>query len=288
MKTEIKSLFELNTAVLLFGLSGVLGKIINLSPVFIVLGRVFFASIFLYLIIKIRKKGLKTEKTIDLLGMLSLGFLLAFHWFTFFASIKISSVSIALITFSTFPVFVVFIEPLIFDMEVEYFNIVLAIITLTGIIIIAGYKQPEASVFYGSVYGVLSGLSFAFLSVFNKLYVKKYSSYTIAFYQDIMATVILLPLFVIVKPFVSLSDLSLLFIIGVFCTGIAHTIFINSMKTIKAQVAGIISCLEPVYGIIISVIFLKERFDIKFIIGGILIIGAAITAVLKNMKYKQK
>jgi drug/metabolite transporter (DMT)-like permease len=288
MKTEIKSLFELNTAVLLFGLSGVLGKIINLSPVFIVLGRVFFASIFLYLIIKIRKKGLKTEKTIDLLGMLSLGFLLAFHWFTFFASIKISSVSIALITFSTFPVFVVFIEPLIFDMEVEYFNIVLAIITLTGIIIIAGYKQPEASVFYGSVYGVLSGLSFAFLSVFNKLYVKKYSSYTIAFYQDIMATVILLPLFVIVKPFVSISDLSLLFIIGVFCTGIAHTIFINSMKTIKAQVAGIISCLEPVYGIIISVIFLKERFDIKFIIGGILIIGAAITAVLKNMKYKQK
>jgi drug/metabolite transporter (DMT)-like permease len=288
MKTEIKSLFELNTAVLLFGLSGVLGKIINLSPVFIVLGRVFFASIFLYLIIKIRKKGLKTEKTIDLLGMLSLGFLLAFHWFTFFASIKISSVSIALITFSTFPVFVVFIEPLIFDMEVEYFNIVLAIITLTGIIIIAGYKQPEASVFYGSVYGVLSGLSFAFLSVFNKLYVKKYSSYTIAFYQDIMATVILLPLFVIVKPFVSISDLSLLFIIGVFCTGIAHTIFINSMKTIKAQVAGIISCLEPVYGIIISVIFLKERFDIKFIIGGILIIGAAITAVLKNMKHKQK
>ncbi len=282
MKTSAKPFLEINTAVLLFGFAGVLGKLINLSSVFIVLGRVFFASLFLYFVLKIGKIGFKTDKTIDFLGMISLGILLAFHWFTFFSSIKISSVSLALITFSTFPVFVVFIEPLVFDIETDYFNLFLAFITFTGIIIIAGGKQTGHSIFYGIIYGVLSGLSFAFLSVFNKLYVKKYSSYKIAFYQDLSAMIILIPLYFIVKPKVSARDLSLLFILGVFCTGIAHTLFISSMKKIKAQTASIISCLEPVYGVALSVIFLNEILSVRFILGAVLIIGSAMFAMLRS------
>ena len=112
MKNNLKALFEIHFAVFLFGLSGLIGKMISLPPMLIVFGRTFFAVMTLALILKLGGNlFIKIQRNHFLLIFLT-GIILAFHWFCFFYSIHISSVAIGLLTFSSFPLFVTFMEPL--------------------------------------------------------------------------------------------------------------------------------------------------------------------------------
>lgn len=128
-----KSLLQIHFAVLLFGLTGVFGKLITLPSLILVLGRVVSSSVSIFLYMKATKQNMKLTDKKHLLSFILLGFLLAFHWTTFYESIKLSTVAIGLLTFSTFPVFVTFIEPYFFKEKLQVSDIVTAIITFIGI-----------------------------------------------------------------------------------------------------------------------------------------------------------
>ncbi len=52
------------------------------------------------------------------------------------------------------------------------------------------------------------------------------------------------------------------------------------MRHIKAQTASIINSLEPVYGIILALIFLHEMPSLRTVMGGVIVLVAAIAATL--------
>jgi len=115
MKASIfnKGTVQIHMAVFLFGFAGLFGKFLLCDPIYIVLGRTFFAFTALFLYAKIFSKTaliLSFDKT-GLFFVLQ-GILLAVHWWSFFLSIQLSSVAVGLVTFSTFPLFVTFMEPL--------------------------------------------------------------------------------------------------------------------------------------------------------------------------------
>lgn len=282
-----KSLLEIHTAVLLFGVAGLFGKIIPLPAIIIVLGRVFFAALFLsgLFIFSKRKIFLKQKK--DYFVLFLLGIILAFHWWTFFQAIQISTVAIGLITFSTFPIFVTFIEPLFFKRDlkegkIKSIDILLALITFFGVMLVIPRIKFDHNVTQGALWGIASGFSFALLSILNKKYVKKYSSLVITIYQDSVAVLILLPFFFLIKISITLKDILLLAILGILFTAIAHTLFIKGLLNIKAHTASIIACLEPVYGIIFAIFLLGEIPGIRVIIGGAIILGTTIYATLNT------
>ncbi|MFC2158171.1 EamA family transporter, partial [Acidobacteriota bacterium] len=103
------SLIELHVAVVLFGLAGLFGKWLALSPFIIVLGRVFFASLVLGLILAAKKQSFKITPRKNYWVFLSLGVLLAVHWVCFFQSIQVSTVAVGLLSYSSFPLFTAFI-----------------------------------------------------------------------------------------------------------------------------------------------------------------------------------
>ncbi|MFQ6082355.1 MAG: DMT family transporter [Candidatus Aminicenantia bacterium] len=276
-----RSLFEIHSAVFLFGLAGLFGKWITLSSIIIVLGRVFFASITLIIILFLLKQNLKIPKRNDYFLLSILGFILSVHWITFFQSIKVSTVAIGLLSFSSFPVFTTFIEPFFFKEKFEKINILMAFLVLTGVFLIIPRFEIANKTTQGVLWGLTSGLTFAFLSILNRKLSKQYSSLVIAFYQDSFATFLLLPFFFVLKPAVDLRNLLLLIILGVLCTAISHSLFIKGMRYIKAQTASIIDSLEPVYGIILAILFLREIPTIRTILGGIIILGTTIFVTLK-------
>ena len=104
-------------AVLLFGLSGLFGKLITLPAIIITLGRVFFSSLFLLCLLKVRKVSLKPQSRLDAVVLASAGAVLALHWWSFLASIQVSTVATATISFSTFPLFVTLLSPFFFKGE---------------------------------------------------------------------------------------------------------------------------------------------------------------------------
>lgn len=282
MSGNTRNLLQIHIAVFLFGLAGLYGKLISLPPTIIVLGRVLFASIFLIIILFYLKHNIKLKQKRDYLYMVILGLVLAIHWVTFFKSIQVSTVAVGLLSFSTFPIFTTFLEPYFFKEKLRIHEIIIALITFGGIALVIPEFKLENNITQGVLWGITSGFTFSILSILNRKYVKQYSSLVIAFYQDAIATIGLLPFLFLVNPTFQTNDILLLILLGVVFTAIAHTLFIKGLTGVKAQTASIITCLEPLYGIIFAVILLNEIPETRVMLGGLIILGTTLYTTLSS------
>lgn len=267
---------------MLFGLAGLFGKWIALSPFLIVLGRVFFASLALGILLLAMKQSLKVILQEALFLLVFLGAVLAVHWVAFFKSIQVSSVAVGLLSYSCFPVFTVLMEPLFSKERIDKLNFIFAGLCIMGVFLIIPRFDPADFVFQGVLWGLFSGLTFAVLALFNRRLSQKHSSLAIAFFEDLFATLYLLPFFFIYRSPITANNLFLLIILGVICTAGSHTLFIKGMRFVRAQTASIISSLEPVYGIILAFFLLDEMPALRTLSGGILILGAVILVSVRE------
>lgn len=282
MTDKNKSLMQIHLAVLLFGLSGLFGKFITLPPIIIVSGRVCFSSAFLFIVIKVFKRGIRLKEKRHYLYLIIMGGILVIHWTTFFKAIQMSTVAIGLLTFSTFPVFVTFLEPYFFKEKLKVSDVIVAVITFLGVALVIPKFELGNDVTQGVIWGVISGFTYALLSMFNRKYVNEYSSLVVAFYEQIVAAVLLIPVWFISHPVVQTKDILLIILLAVVFTGISHTLFIEGLKNIKTQTAGIISCLEPLYAIIFAALLLNEIPGIREVLGGVIILGTVFYSTIKS------
>lgn len=279
-----QSLVEIHLAVFLFGMSGLFAKIITLPSLTIVWGRVFFSSTFLFYILKYKKIEISIKSKKKMVAFVFLGVVLALHWFSFFESIQTSTVAVGLITFSTFPFFVTILEPIVFKESLHYKNLFLALLTIIGVVLIVPSFDLGNHITQGVLWGLLSGFTYAILSLGNRRYVQTNSSVLIAFYEQLIATIILLPYMLGNFRTLTVKNTLLLIVLGVVFTAVSHSLFIKGLKHVKAQSASIISTLEPLYGIILAWLILGEVIDVKTLSGGILILGAVIYKTVTDLK----
>ena len=256
MRNRFNGLLAIHLAVFLFGVSGLFGKFLDLTPSLIVFGRTLFASIALAIALVSLKLEIKFKRRKDLLGFLLMGIVLAIHWVTFFHSIQISTVAIGLLTFSTFPIFVTFLEPLFFQERVRAFDIAISIVVFIGLVLVIPEFDLANNLTLGVFWGTVSGFTFAILSVLNRKSVANYPALTISLYQDAVACVLLLPFVGQTVLSVTPYELGQLVLLGVIFTALAHTLFIGGMLVVKAQLASVIACLEPLYGILLALVLL--------------------------------
>lgn len=284
MTEKNKSLLNIHLAVLLFGIGGSFGKLITLPSTITVLGRVIFSSLFLFIILKLKKEKISLNNGSHYFSMIIMGIILAVHWTTFYQSVKMSTVAIALLTFSTFPMFITFIEPYFFKEKLQISDVITALITFIGILFVIPKFEFSNNTTIGAILGIISGFTYAILSILNRKFIKEYSGPLIAFYEQTVSIVVLMPFYFISKPYISMNNLVLTILLGVVFTGIAHTLFIMGLKNIKTQTAGIIGSLEPLYGIICAILLVNEIPTSKVLIGGIFILGAVIYSTIKSKK----
>jgi len=275
-----KSLLEIHMATLLFGLAGLFGKWIPLSPFLIVLGRVFFASLTLGLFLWATKQSLRPICRRNGALLVLLGAILAGHWVAFFRSIQVSSVAVGLLSYASFPAFTVLLEPLFSRERLDRRNLFFAALCLVGVFLIIPRFDLGDRVYQGVLWGLVSGLSFAVLTLFNRRLAQDHSSLTIAFFEDLFATIFVLPCLIALPLRLSSNDLVLLIVLGVLCTAVSHSLFIQGMQRVRAQTASIISSLEPVYGIVFALILLGEVPAVRTLVGGAIILTAALFVTL--------
>lgn len=279
-----KSLLEIHLAVILFGFPGLFARWVPVSPPLLVLGRVFFSGLALAVIIRARGMSFRITPLRDVFLLFLCGAVLALHWTAFFQSVRVSSVAVGLLSYSTFPVFTVFLEPLVSRDRLEWRELVPAGACVFGVFFIIPRFNLSDSVVRGVLWGLVSGATFAVLTVVNRRLSQTRSSLHVAFYQDLFAAGLLLPFFVAGRPALSPRDVFLLAVLGIFCTALAHTLFIHGMKCIRAQAASIIGSLEPVYGVLLALIFLGEVPALRTVLGGTVILGAALAVTLRTSR----
>ena len=277
-----KSLISLHIAVMLFGLSAVLGQFVTAPAVIVAGGRVICSSLLLFLLSIAGRASLKLKSRKDYGIAVFAGIVLAVHWTTFFQAIQSSSVAIGTITFSTFPLFLTFLEPLLFREKLKVTSVLSAAVLLLGVFITIPEFSLENQITIGILWGMVSSLSYAVLSLANRYLSHSYAARTVCLYEQGTAAVVLLPAIFFVKTNWTTQNILGIAAIGFICTAFAHSLYVAAQRKVKAQTAGIISGMETVYGIVYALLFLGEVPGIRELIGGAVILGVALVISLRK------
>lgn len=288
MNIRRRNLIEIHIAVLLFGLTGLFGKAIDIPARYIVLGRVFFASLSMGLFFMVRGKSIRLRRASDYPCLLAVGLILALHWTSFYTSVQVSTVAIALLTFSAYPIFVTFLEPVFFHERLKGMDVLFSLVMFAGVVLVVPEFNIKNNMTIGMLWGMLGSISFAVMSLLNRKFASRYDGSTVAFYEQAAASAALMPMLFFDRPAVSPADWGLLVLLGVLFTGVAHSLFIGGMQNVRAQTAGIIAGLETVYGIISAALLLGEIPSIKELSGGFIILGTALISTLRSSKEENK
>ena len=281
-----KSLLLIHCAVLLFGFSGLFVKMIPMPAMILTLGRALFSSIALYIYCMYRHQSVHLERARDYFWNVLAGVFLTIHWFFFILSIQVSKVSIGTITFATYPLFVVFMEPFAFKEKFQLKNLIMVILLSTGIGFLIPSFQLDNQNTLGIIYGFISSFSFAVLSVINRRLASTYEGVVITFYEQIVAAVVMTLLITFVTPkFTPGTTLQFLeFIVyGVIFTALAHSLYIQGLRDVKAQTASFISGLEPVYSILFAYLILNEGMTYQEILGSSIILITVLLSPLESL-----
>src|SRR5215831_6164413 len=175
----LSALLAINSAVMLFGLAGVLGKMTGLPATIIVFGHVVVAGAALSVVALTLGASLRPRKARDALILCGQGLLLAVHWVAFFQSINVSNVAIGLLSFSSFPLFTALLEPTLLRQRLRGAELVGALLVLPGVYLLVPSTSPSNATTQGVLWGVLAGATFALLSVGNRWLGRTYASVTI-------------------------------------------------------------------------------------------------------------
>ncbi|RXM37867.1 permease [Chryseobacterium sp. CH21] len=285
------ALFRLHLIVFLWGFTAILGKLIQANAQILVFYRMLFASIFLFVFIRVfKKESIKVSKKI-FFQLAAIGFAMALHWYCFFYSIKVSNVSIALSCLSLSTLFASILEPIIFKRKIDISEVVMGTVIVVCILLIF---KTEFHFKEGIIYGILCAVFGTIFSVFNGKMFGKTSSGNIIFYEIFCGWFILMLFYLFSGQIFQMNeinyrDLALICLLASVFTAFPMLESVNLMKYISPFTLILTVNLEPVYGIILAFFIFGESehmSPIFYIASGVMILAIIANGLIKARKTK--
>jgi drug/metabolite transporter (DMT)-like permease len=267
----------MHVAIFLWGFTGLLGKLIHLNEGMLVWYRLLISSIVIAGILYYRKsfQKLSFKETVRI-G--AIGFLVMLHWVTFYGSIKASSISVAMICLSSIALFASILEPLVNKTRFDIIEIFFSALAVTGITTI---YNSDLSAQAGIILGIISALLSACFSILNKRIASKYEPLTISMIELSSGWILLtlmLPVYFSIQETTKFlptwNDFFWLMILSIICTVFTWILSLQALRKVSAYTMGLALNLEPVYGIILAILFEGEGklMNKEFLIGAGLIL----------------
>lgn len=292
---HVSALAAAHGAAVLFGLTGILGALIRFDAVAITAGRAGFAATALLVLALTQRRPLLQGLGPRRAGIvLASGFLLAVHWITFFMAVKVGGVAVATLGFASFPAFIALLDVVLFRERIgPAEGTMLALVTLGLVLVTPSFDVGDQGT-VGLLWGLASGLSFAGLAICNRRGNRGMDAIQVAFWQNLVVALLVLPLlglglappqiahsqapssWVTGAAAIDLVSWFWLAVLGVLCTGLAHTLFVKSLESLDARSAGMIIALEPVYAIACAWWLFGEEPSGRMLVGASLIILATV------------
>ncbi|HTI11480.1 MAG TPA: DMT family transporter [Puia sp.] len=272
-----KAFIQLHFAVLLAGLTGILGKLITLNEGLLVWYRLLLTALSLWILALIRRQAIRIAPA-DIWRIFGVGSIAALHWVSFYGSIKYSNVSVGLLCFSAIGFFTALIEPLLLRHRVDFVELLLGLLVIAGIFFIF---QVDPHFKTGILVGLLSSLLGSLFPVLNKQLLKRIPPETVTLYElsgGFLFLSVLLPLYLYFVPAGHLLpgpwDWVWLLVLSLACTVLAFNLSMSALQKISAFTVNLSYNLEPVYGILLAfLVFREDRYlNGSFYIGFFLII----------------
>ena len=286
---KFKNQLHLHFLVFIAGFTAILGELISLEAIPLVWYRMLIAGVLMFGFIKIKKISLVVPFRTILKFFLA-GIVIALHWITFFAAIKVSNISITLAMFSTGAFFASLIEPIFYKRKIIPYEIIFGLLVIAGVFMI---MQTEIKYLLGICLGITSALFSSLFAVINGKFVAHHNASTISFYEFISG-VFFISLYIAFSNDgfdasffkLSINDWIYLGILASVCTAYAFIASVYVMRYITPYSVVLTYNLEPIYGIFLALLFFPQTEVMPpiFYIGAALIICTVLMNAL--VKYK--
>jgi drug/metabolite transporter (DMT)-like permease len=272
------NLVLLHIIVLIFGFTGILGKLIETRSEVLVFWRMAIAAVTIAVFAYSTGKITRSLRT-NALTYGAIGLLIAGHWITFFEAIKQSNVSVTLACLSAAALFTSILEPIIFKRKVKPYEVILGGATVVGLLLIFSFETRYK---VGIALALLSAFMASLFTVFNGVMVKRDNPYRISL-VEMIAGVIAISIWLALSGNMDVEmvrippmDWLWIAILGTVCTAFA---FVGSVKVMEVLTPFTVSLsinLEPVYGILLAWFIFgeSERMTTGFYLGTLIILGS--------------
>ena len=265
-------------AMTIFGTLGPFVRNIPVSSGELALYRAILAALLIGLFLLVTKQKIpfaKIKKEVPLL--LASGVAMGINWILLFEAYRYTTVSVATLSYYFAPVIVTVVCPILFKEHLTGKQILCFVMSTLGLVMITGIGDVGGgSDLIGILFGLGAATFYATVVLLNK-FIKNVEGIHRTFLQFLAAIVTLLP-YVLLTSGVTLTGLNSfgwinLLIVGLVHTGITYCMYFSSLKELPGQKAAILSYIDPLVAVLISVTVLGESMTLLQMAGGVLILG---------------
>ena len=266
-------------AMAIFGTLGVFVRNISVSSGELALYRAVLAAVMIggYLLAtgqKIPFRKIRREIPLLLISGVAMGF----NWILLFQAYKYTTVSVATLSYYFAPVIVILVCPILFKEKMTTKQWICFLMSTVGIVMITGIGDLSGSNQHliGIMFGLGAAVLYATVILMNK-FNKNVEGIHRSFLQFLATILVLIP-YVMMTSGVNLGALNgkgwiCLLLVGFVHTGVTYCLYFSSLKELPGQKAAILSYIDPLVAVFISVTILKEKMTFWQLVGGVLILG---------------
>lgn len=278
MKRIMNPRLMLITSMSIFGTLGLFVRNIAVSSGELALYRAVLAALLIAVFLFLTKQKIpfaNIKKEVPLL--LASGVAMGINWILLFEAYKYTTVSVATLSYYFAPVIVTVVCPVLFHEKLTVKQIICFVMSTLGLVMITGIGEIGGGKdLIGILFGLGAAVFYATVILLNK-FIKNVEGIHRTFLQFLSAIVILIP-YVIIIDGVSIGSLNgigwiNLLIVGLIHTGITYCMYFSSLKELPGQKAAILSYIDPLVAVLISVTILGEAMTFRQVIGGLFILG---------------
>ena len=279
---------QLILSILIFGTIGVVRRYIPFPSSVVALARAVIGLCFLLLTRAIRHEPIsRAAVKANLPKLLLLGVMLAVNWIFLFEAYNHTSVAAATMCYYMAPVFVILLSPVIFGEKITLRKGICSAIALFGMVLVSDVLSSGLHGAKGLAYGLIAAGFYAAIVIVNRT-LKDISAGDRTIMQFAVSAVALLPYVLITEDVGSLRFtpfiLLMLLVAGVVHTGYAYVLYFGSIAYVPAQTAALLSYIDPVVAVLLSLTLLHESMSVGALVGAVLVIGAMIASEIEPKK----
>jgi drug/metabolite transporter (DMT)-like permease len=297
----IKDYLKLHSVILIWGFTGILGKVITISSISIVWYRTLIAVLSLVIFMLLKKRNI-TVSIKDLFKYLGVGVIVALHWVFFFEALKVSTVSVTLATLASATLFTSILEPIFFRKKIVAYEIIFGLVVIAGLLLIFSFETKYK---LGIMYSLFSAFLASLFTTLNGIFIADNGSPIKITLYEMIGSVVIISFYLISTgnfTFETLSlfnsgidtfwlDLIYLLILGVICTAVAFVISVDVMKKLTPFTVSISINMEPIYAIILALLFFgeSEKMSWGFYLGAAMVMTTIFgNGIMKKIYAKRK
>lgn len=285
MKNLLSPRSQLILSMLIYGTIGVVRRYIPFPSSVVALVRALIGLAFLLLLGLVRRQAVDREAVRrNLVKLLILGVMLGANWIFLFEAYNHTSVAAATICYYMAPVFVILLSPVLFGEKITLRKGVCAAVAVFGMVLVSDVLSSGLHGARGLLLALIAAMLYAAIVIVNRT-LKDISAEDRTMVQFAVSAAVMLPYVLLTEDVTALEltpfILAMLLLIGVVHTGFAYVLYFGSIPFVPAQTAALLSYLDPVVAVILSVTLLHEAMSAPAMLGAVLVIGAMVVSELK-------